>query len=278
VSPLPPRRPILGPGAPGDPGDPNIGRPPRPFPPFPPRPIPWTPFGPGDTAAPDPAKVVAESEGIRAALEKAQLELTGMRHGPGPDGTPPVVRDLTRAEGLWPWVLVRQFAGDTGTRPLLAGQITDINQRSQRSPDILVVNSLAHPVGVVPISEVGRAGMDALVARAAAVTELFTSHPYDLWVHVWNLGRARATGVRIRAFLGLNGRYIGGRQVDLADREHDGSHRVVKVATFVPTFPPDDAFPLINVVAECLSDVASGDRSPGMDRHVAHRGIYISPG
>lgn len=270
MSPLPPRRPTFGPG---DPGDPNIGPRPRPFRPFPPRPIPWTPFGPGDTAAPDPAKVVAESQGIRAALEKAKLELTGMRHGPGPDGTPPVVRDLTRAEGLWPWVLVRQFAGDTGTRPLPAGQITDINQRNERSPDILV--TVADPAGA---DEVGRGGMDALVARAAAVTELFTTHPYDLWVHVWNLGRARATGVRIRAYLGLNGRYVGGRQVDLADRDHDGSHRVVKVATFVPTFPPDDAFPLIAVVAESLSDVASGDRSPGMDRHVAHRGIYISPG
>jgi hypothetical protein len=183
------------------------------------------------------------------------------------------VRELTRAEGLWPWVLIRQMPGDTGTRPLTAAAIGDINHGNQRSPDILI--TVAEPGGP---GEVGRSDIDALIAKAGALTELFTTYPYDLWVHVWNLGQARATGVRVRAYLGIPGRFVGGRQVDLADRDHDGSHRVVKVASFTPTFPPDDAFPLVTVVAETLADVASGDRSPGMDRHVAHRGIYISPG
>ena len=33
---------------------------------------------------------------------------------------------------------------------------------------------------------------------------------------------------------------------------------------------------VVTALAECLSDVAGGDRSPGMDRHCAHRQIYTS--
>ena len=51
---------------------------------------PWTPFGPGDTTAtPDPTTSQARAAKTRAVLEKAQVELTRMRHGPGPDNTPP---------------------------------------------------------------------------------------------------------------------------------------------------------------------------------------------
>src|SRR3954466_5716917 len=80
-----------------------------------PRPIPWTPFGPGDnTPTPEPGDVEARRAKTRAVLEKAQLELTRMRHGPGPDNTPPRVVETTRADGLWPFLLLRYAPGDAG--------------------------------------------------------------------------------------------------------------------------------------------------------------------
>ena len=44
--------------------------------------------GPATTRRPDVATIEARAAGIRAELEKVQPELTGMRYGPGPDGTP----------------------------------------------------------------------------------------------------------------------------------------------------------------------------------------------
>jgi hypothetical protein len=266
---LGPIDPVIGPIDPViGPIDPVIG----PRPPFPPRPVPWTPFGPGDTGTPDTAAIARRARGIRATLEKVQVDLTGRRHGRGPDGTPPVVRELTRSEGLWPWLLVRQETGDLGERPLPVSAIAAINRRERNSPDILLTP--ANALGAQ--DEIGRDSADAFRTHLAA--ELFTNHAYDLWVHVWNLGLGTATAVRIRAWIGVGGRFVGGRTVDLAARDRPGCHRLVKVATLTPTFPPDDAFPLVTVAAECITDPATGAMDPGLDRHVAHRGIYISPG
>jgi hypothetical protein len=104
-------------------------------------------------------------------------------------------------------------------------------------------------------------------------------HPgfsYDAWVHVWNLGRSPVGGVRVRVDLGPTNRFLGGRQLDLADRLREGSHRVVKDATFAVGQPGDSAIGKITAVAECPSDVAGDDRGPGMDRHRAHRQVCTS--
>jgi hypothetical protein len=270
TDPLRPRpgRPI--PGDPPDPLDPfdplDPGRPPRPGRP----PVGWTPFGPGDDHAPDPQGVVNDAERIREILGKARRELTFMRHGPGPDGTPPVVVETTRAEGLWPWLLIRQQTGDIGDRPLDQQTITAIGFGERRSPDILL--TIAGPVTEPAV--IGRADMPALAARA--VSELHPGLDYDAWVHVWNLGRTRATGVRVRVFLGPTNRFLGGRQLDLGDRLAADSHRVVKAATFSAGGPSHSALVMMAAVAECLSDPAGSDRNPGMDRHCAHRLIYTS--
>ena len=270
TDPLDPRR---GRPVPRGPLDPGLGdrfrRGPGPLRPgF--RPIPWTPFGPGDTGAPYPGPIGDRAAAIKAGLEKAQLELTGLRHGPGPDRTPPVVRGVSRAEGLWPWLLVRSQAGDTGARPLEASTIMAIGYGEHNSPDIIL--TLAGPA-TEPVV-IGRDGTPGLIARNVA--EIFPTLVYDVWVHVWNLGRSPATGVRVRAHLGPTNRFLGGRQLDLDDRTGASPHRVIKAGTFTAGQPGDSALGMLTVVAECLSDVATGDRSPGMDRHCAHRLIYTS--
>ncbi len=268
TDPLHPRPPRPNPPTPGDPLDP-IGpapRPPRPGLP----PIPWTPFGPGDNHAPDPQGIVDDAAKIRAILGKAAVGLTGMRHGPGRDGTPPVVVESTRAVGLWPWILIRQQTGDIGERPLDQQAITVIGYGERNSPDILLTT--AGPA--TEPTEIGRDGMAALTVRA--VYEIHPGFSYDAWVHVWNLGRSPASGVRVRVFLGPTNRFLGGRQLDLGDRLAVDSHRVVKVATFAAGLPGDNAIGMMTAVAECLSDPAEGDRNPGMDRHCAHRQIYTS--
>lgn len=265
LHPRPPRPDRPNPRDPLDPVRPGP-RPPRPGRP----PIPWTPFGPGDDHAPDPQGVVDRAAAIRAILGKVEVELTGKRHGPGPDGTPPVVVETTRADGLWPWLLIRQQTGDVGERPLNPQAINPILWGERNSPDILL--TVAGPATEPAV--IGRDEMPALTARA--VYELHPGLSYDAWVHVWNLGRSPASGVRVRVYLGPTNRFLGGRQLDLGDRLRVDSHRVVKAATFTAGLPGDNAIGMLTAVAECLSDVAGGDRSPGMDRHCAHRQIYTS--
>lgn len=228
------------------------------------RPIPWTPFGPGDTTAtPDPTEVDARAAKTRAALQKAQLELTRMRHGPGPDNTPPKVVETTRADGLWPFLLIRYDAGDTGARPLDPGIIADMDGGDFWSPDILTTR--------------GYTGTSVIVDREGfPELKKWDSHggvtwglEYDIWAHVWNLGQGPATGVRVRAFLTEVDVCLGTAHVDLGDRLSDTCHRVVKIASYVPGTSGEGTVAPLVVVAECLTDVASGDRSNGMDRHCA---------
>jgi hypothetical protein len=261
-----PRRPERPPGELPDPDDPMRPEPidPGPIRPRPPRPpVPWTPFGPGDNAAPDVAGIVGRAEKTMEMLRRAQLDLTRMKSGPGPDGTDPVVEEVNRADGLWPYLLIRHDVGDVGARPLDADIRSQMADTAHWSPDILVTR--AGPPGEPVV--IDRGGIPALQARVEwGVT---WGVAYDIWVHVWNLGAAPATGVRVRAFLSEVDRFIGGRQLDLGDRLSQTCHRVVKVTTYTPGTSGESTWTPLVVVAECLSDVASGDRSPGMDRHCA---------
>jgi hypothetical protein len=261
----------LGPGPPRPrPLDPLDPLRPRPFPPR----VPWTPFGPGDNAQPDPQGIADTAAKLTAELEAARVRLTGMRDGPGPDDTPPVVREVSRADGQWPFLLIRQAPGDVGARPLEDSDIFIIGLGERNSPDIIL--TAAGPA-TEPVF-VDRDGFPALIGRQVA--EIHPGFTYDAWVHVWNLGRTPATGVRVRVFLVPSGqaagRFLGGRQLDLGDRLSSTSHRIIKAATFPAGLPGDNAISMVVAVAECLSDVATGDRAVGMDRHVAHRQIYTS--
>ena len=212
----------------------------------------------------------ARAAKTRKMLEQAQVELTRMRHGPGRDNTPPEVVETTRADGLWPFLLLRTIKGDYGARPMSQQRIDNINSGKDRSPDIIIVP--AGPAAEPRIIE--RSGIDALWARRVSSMEFAAA--YDIWVHVWNLGQTPASGVRVRVRLMPTGTFVGGTLIDLGDRLSSTAHRVVKAATFSAGID-GHMEPMLVATAECLSDVASGDLGPGMDRHTAHRltGVYI---
>jgi hypothetical protein len=240
----------------------------RPVPAVPPD----SPFGPGDSSVLDADEVQAKIEATRQALLDAQRKLNRLRYGPGPDNQDPPLREVTRADGQWPFLLIRSYPGDVGGRPLPQGMPTD------QSPDIIVTP--ADPAAASTI--VDRTEIAALKARD--ITQLSHDQALDVWVHVWNLGRSQATGVRVRVrllsmhALGLNGDYLGGATVDLDDRLGTRAHRAVKVVSF--NAPPDsfwdDSFALL-AEAECLSDPVTARTPlphviiPGTDRHAAHR-------
>ena len=231
---------------------------------------------------PDASDVEARAAKTRAVLEAAQVELTRMRHGPGPDNQPPTIVETTRADGLWPFLLIRSYTGDDGARPIQRPDPASAHVDLGFSPDILVTH--AGPAGEP--TAVGRAGIAALQARAVGM--LTPSQPHDIWVHVWNLGQMPATAIRVRVRLQPTDfwpsdwpdpqeRYLGGSYLDLGDRVSETSHLVVKAATFTPD--DVDSFYMVMLVAtaECISDVASGVLALGADRHTAHRLMESSP-
>src|SRR5439155_14651460 len=110
---------------------------------------------------------------------KAQRELTGMRHGPGPDGKPPVLRGVSRADGLWPFLVVRTYPGDMGKRPYQSSDTIRPWTTPYNSPDVI----LASPGLAGEPAVIDRTGVTAIKAREA--TNLNASEVYDVWVHVW---------------------------------------------------------------------------------------------
>jgi len=234
-------------------------------------PAPPTPFGPGDASVLDPDQVRLRSEKTREALRAARVELTRLRYGPGPDGADPAPREITRADGQWPFLLIRSYPGDVGRRPVPDADVPADFAGAKNSPDIIVT-----PTG--PAGEPGivdRPGLEALKARE--LTTLAPGTAYDIWVHVWNLGQNQVTGIRVRVrldrivFKAIHaGGYLGGAALDLGDRLSGQAHRAVKAATFIPPFLGIRYRMLLIATADCLSDPASGDLSPGADRHTAH--------
>lgn len=247
--------------------DPGPVRPP-PGPGLPP--APWTPFGPGDTATPDVDRILRVAQKTLAELAAEQVKVTGMRDGPGPDNTPPVVVESSRADGPWPYLLIRWDVGDTGARPLEAGIRADMDGGDFWSPDILLTD--ARPPGTPTV--IDRDDFPAF--QPSIVFGVSWGSRYDIWAHVWNLGRVPATGVRVRAFLPEVDVFLGGSQVDLGDRLSPECHRIVKVATYTAGASGESVVAPVTVVAECLTDPATGDRARGMDRHCAHSWLYFN--
>ena len=238
--------------------------------------IPWTPFGPGDNAKPDVPALRKRLSGLQRSLEKAQLELTEMRYGPGSDGTPPEIREVTRADGLWPFLLIRSFPGDTGARPTNPDRVPENFVRLWDCPDIIVTPS-ALPGGPTLVDRTGYPGLEAIAVRYLA-----PDRDFDIWVHVWNLGAFQASGVRVRVVQPVGGpvdtppyTFLGAATLDLGDRLSERAHLVVKVATFRPADVGFNYETNLIATAECITDPSSGDRTMDADRHTAHRLIVV---
>jgi hypothetical protein len=243
--------------------------PPRRRSPRPPSPS-STPFGPGDqTNLDNIKKITDEAKQLKSRLESEQAKLEKIRyghvlnHGDGPNTKPfPVSSDdgLSRADSLLPFLLIRSFCGDIGARPVQPALTSS-------SPDIFM--AIPYSPGYQP-TVLGRDDMADFMSQQ--VPRIFwVGGTYDIWVHVWNLGRAPAHGVRVKAWAA--GAFVGGSVVDLGDRTSSTSHLVVKVGSWVPGFHSDPVE--IRATTECISDPAAAVRDGSKDRHTAHRFVMI---
>lgn len=253
-----------------------MGGPPQPPPPgkpggqdLPPPPV--SPFGPGDDSVLDTAKIQQQATATRTALRGVQDNLLRRRYG---NSEP---REFTRMDGPWPFLLIRTYPGDVGSRPVQAADVPPTYSGMKKSPDIIVTQ--AGPAEPRIIDD--RAGLSALKERELTA-DLGPGRAYDVWVHVWNLGRNQVSGVRVRVRLDhivfknvRAGGFLGGTTLDLGDRLSEQAHRAVKVATFQPPFLGISiAYTMLLIAtANCVSDPASGDLSPGADRHSAHHAL-----
>jgi len=233
----------------------------------------WTPFGPGDNTPLDAASVVAHAEALKANLTRTRDRLIRQQRkgAPPDDREPPRPFTGRRSNLLLPYLLIRTMAGDTGARPLPADfQIIDRHQ----SPDIILTTQSTTDPPVVGRGEFDRA------LRGRIVGLLDQGRRYDVWVHVWNLGHAPAYGVRVRAWhsgpAGPRATYIGGRQLDLGERNSSASHLVVKLGSW----QPEDGGTIV-ATAECIADTCNGTHDWSQDRHTAQRdtfAIRLAPG
>lgn len=170
----------------------------------------------------------------------------------------------SRQNGLWPYLLIRGFPGDTGVRQPPVSYFWE-------SPDIRVY------AGDVAADD---------VANHTPVLHPTPSQDHTIFVHVWNLGRLQAVGTLVRvwwanpAFSFDPGspeppHFIGGVRVNLGDRSAPDCHQLVRVGVWNPIVE--------NGGHECLLAVATHVMDPGgagfaaaTDRHVGQRNVTLA--
>lgn len=247
------------------------------------------PFGPDDHSELDARQLEGQLASARTALQSVQHKLTQMRYRPGPDKRVAEVREITRVDGQWPFLLIRSYPGDVGKRPVTPSDVAP-NWWIGTSPDIIVTEP--GPPDRPKIVDRGP-DMDALKSREQAVLRI--GWTYDVWVHVWNLGQGPASGVRVRVRRqgasddnvpgAPSAEFLGGAVLDLGDRLSERAHRLVKATTF--TLPTVDAQfygdfdyfrGFLVATVDTLSDPSSGNLTLGADRHTAYRFIYADHG
>jgi len=223
------------------------------------------PFSADDHVIPDISKIRGDAVAIKATLQDARNKIAAKRHQGAVEGPvePKPGSGFSRAQGLWPFLLIRSFPGDFGARPT---QVPDMNH----SPDIILI----HPNSEYAPTVITREGMPELQRRKTII--VWQGWKFDVLVHVWNLGRTAANGVRIRVWAkdpagGIE--FIGGRQLDLGDRTSANSHLAVKVGSWKAKSITDIGHQYeIIATAECIVDVATGATQ---DRHTAVRKIAV---
>lgn len=172
--------------------------------------------------------------------------------------------DRGRARQFLPYLLVRSVVGDRGDRPL--------NVPFWESPDIWTAEGDPATTPAIPPTPGG------------TVT---AGKPATVYAHVWNLGRAPLTGIRIEFYwfnpaLGFSDKtanLIGLASTTLAPRSSPKCHRLVKCPkAWVPTH--------IQSGHECIIVRVSGLGDPlgttypwssAYNRHVAQRNIHVTP-
>ncbi|HEY0378147.1 MAG TPA: hypothetical protein VGC87_14610 [Pyrinomonadaceae bacterium] len=165
-----------------------------------------------------------------------------------------------RQDGLWPYLLIRAVPGDHGVRPL--------SVPFWESPDIIIVP------GVVSAYD----GVSATLSPQVGV-------PHTIFVHVWNLGRLLAVGVKLRVYwvnpsLSLDDpahppNLIGSMYFDLPDRQNPDCHKLLRLpATWTPVMENGGHECLLAKVT-CFADGAEPGLDARADRHVGQRNLHL---
>jgi hypothetical protein len=171
-----------------------------------------------------------------------------------------------RRDAFWPYLVIRAVPGDKGARPLWPPTV------SWESPDLLLM----------PAEVAGPFDRSHIVAQPVA------GRSYRVFVHVWNLGRHPAIGVRVRAWWVQPGFFnpatsamfpptmIGGAWVNLGDRTQPDCHQIVEIGTPWTVVQDNDAHECLLAAADCFGDTWSGSLDANGDRHVAQRNLTIA--
>jgi hypothetical protein len=167
-----------------------------------------------------------------------------------------------RQDGLWPYLLIRAFPGDTGVRSPALPVFWE-------SPDVRV-----YPGDVTDPS-----GLAATLSPTAGQV-------HTVFVHVWNLGRLAAVGVVVRVWWANPSfsfdasspeppHFIGGASVNLGDRSQPDCHALVRVGTWTPV-EENGGHECLLATAESVLDPAQGGFAASTDRHVAQRNLMLA--
>ena len=172
-------------------------------------------------------------------------------------------RPHDRQDQLWPYLLIRGFAGDDGARPMPGGQ------PFWESTDVLVVP------GTVDAYD----GVSATLHPQPGVA-------HTVFVRVWNLGRFAAYGVRVRAWWANPSfsfddpahppHIIGAEIIDLANRRSTDCVRLVRIRTPWTPVVENDGHECLLAKAECFADGAGPGFDASMDRHVGQRNLTLA--
>jgi hypothetical protein len=176
-------------------------------------------------------------------------------------------RKYLRNDSFWPYLIIRAAPGDHGVRPLWPPT------PSWESPDILLM----------PGDSVGPFDRSQLVAQPTA------GKRYRVFVHVWNLGRFPAIGVRVQAWWTKPGFFnpdpnisalytptlIGGTFVNLGDRTQPDCHRIIEIGAPWTVEPDQEGHECLLAVADCFGDPWNGRLDANHDRHVGQRNLTI---
>ncbi|MDQ1722224.1 MAG: hypothetical protein QOI26_1958 [Pseudonocardiales bacterium] len=169
----------------------------------------------------------------------------------------------SRQDGLWPYLLIRAFPGDTGVRQPPVGYFWE-------SPDIRVYEGeVDDPEGVPP------------------VLHPTVGVPHTVFVHVWNLGRLTALGARVRLWwanpsfsFSANSpeppHFIGGVTVNLGDRSSADCHALVRIPELWTPVVENGGHECLLAVATHVMDPGGADFVASTDRHVGQRNITLA--
>lgn len=169
----------------------------------------------------------------------------------------------SRQDELWPYLLIRAYAGDTGIRQPPVGYFWE-------SPDVIVVEGDVPDLDGQTPTLTPRPGVD-----------------HTVFVRVWNLGRFEAATVKVRLWWANPAftfdatspnppTYIGGTSIDLADRYHFPACRgLVRIPALWNPVVVNNGHECLLATADCFADPASPGFEASTDRHVGQLNLNL---